>query len=222
MKIKKIISLTAVTLFAALGFGLSTQANAATKKTNDYAVTTRQVKSGKVTLPANTRVPVSHKSTKNHKTYASIDLTPMSYGIRHETNATSITIPYSHNLKTLKSNYPTPLILGKGFKYDSNTWTKTPKLTFTANNYVEYFAKGNLKQKPTSSTKITKTSQKGNVTYYYAKKNMLKLPDKRISKKGNYQYRLTVQKNKVVPADLSISYSIGNSKNYFYQPTLKA
>lgn len=221
MKLNKMIGLTAATLLAALGIGLSIQANAATSK-SFYATTTRQVKSGKVVFPANTRVSVWYTSTKNHKLYASIDLTTMSYRIRHATKASSITIPYRHNLKNLKSNGPVPLSLGKGFKYASNAWTKTPKLNFTTDNYVEYFANGNLNQKPTSSTKITKTRQKGNVTYYYAKKNMLKLPDKRISKKGNYQYRLTVRKNKVVSADLSISYSIGSSKNYFYMPTLKA
>lgn len=221
MKIKKMIGLTAATLLAALGLGLSTQANAATSK-SFYATTTRQVKSGKVTLPANTRVSIWYTATKNHKQYDSIDLTQMSYGIRHTTKATSITIPDSHNLKKLKDNDPSPLSLGKGFKYASNTWAKTPKLNFTTDNYVEYFANGNLNQKPTSSTKITKVSQKDNVTYYYAKKNMLKLPDKRISKKGNHRYRLTVRKNKAVSGDLSISYSVGSSKNYFYTPTLKA
>jgi len=221
MKFSKMFGLAMATLLAAAGVGLSTQASAATSKPF-YATTTRQVKSGKVTLPANTRVSVWYTATKNHKQYDSIDLTQMSYGIRHTTKTTSITIPYSHNLKKLKSNDPASLSLGKGFKYASNTWTKTPKLNFTTDNYVEYFANGNLNQKPTSSTKITKTRQKGNVTYYYAKKNMLKLPDKRISKKGNYQYRLTVRKNKVVSGDLSISYSVGSSKNYFYTPTLKA
>ncbi|GAX01481.1 hypothetical protein [Secundilactobacillus silagei] len=220
---KSMISLITVAVLAAVGLSFSTHVSAATKKDDNYAITTRQVKAGKVTLPANTRVFVWYKSTRNHQTYASIDLLSMSYRIRHTTKATSITIPYSHNLKTVKGRYPNPICIGKGHQLTTQSaWTKTPKLTFTADNRVEYFANGNFDQKPISSTMITKTKQKGHITYYYAKKNMLKLPDKRISKTGNYQYRLTVQRNKVVLGALSISYSVGSSTNYFYAPTLNA
>ncbi|GAX06075.1 hypothetical protein HC026_07030 [Lactobacillus sp. LC28-10] len=221
MKLNKIVGLTVATLLAAVGVGLSTQTNASAKSYSgySYAETTRQIKSGKLRIPAKTRVYLFAPTTKNHKVYAKIDVGDLNYNIRHTSKNAEMIVPYSGNLKVLKGNYPRPVTIAKGKQFTTQSnFIKAPKIAITSNNYVEYFANGNTGTKPTSSTKITATKQKGNLTHYYAKKNMLKLPDRHISKKGNYQYRLAVRLNKNHFSKLSTSYSVGTLKNYFYLP----
>ncbi|MTV82815.1 hypothetical protein [Secundilactobacillus folii] len=223
MTFKKLMGSIAATGLALFSLGVATMTQAAAKSSSSYAVTTRQVKSGKVTLPKNTRVAISYKTTKKHIVYARLDLSNMSYKIRHQTTSKAVTVRYTANFKATKSNSNLEKLLAKGKAYTNQTsFTKAPKLHFTTDQYVEYFANGNTNSRPTSSTKITAIKKNGNLIHYYAKKNMLKLPDKRISKKGNYQYRLAVRINPNIAKDLSRSYSVGSVKNYFYLPTFRA
>lgn len=58
------------------------------------------------------------------------------------------------------------------------------------------------------------SKKSGNLLHVYAKSNMLKLPDRRISHKGNYQYRLAIRYNQQF--DNYMSYSVGHMKNVFF------
>lgn len=129
----------------------------------------------------------------------------MAIGAQGNTQAHAKTTPdYVIATKTIKSGKVT---LPKGSRVRHQTKAK-------------YFKSHNSNQKPVSSTKETATKHKGNMYYIYAKKNMLKLPDRRIRKQGNYQYRLAVRYNGL--NSNGMSYSVGHVKNYFYVPTLNA
>lgn len=224
MKLKKLI-MTGFSL--ALGIaGFAGTANAATKTPimNGPQVITKTVKVGKVTIPANTRVSVSGLTKKGNKQYVSVALDNLTYQLRHVTKATSITVRVNHNFKPSKytaMDQLSRMTKGKTFSSEAS-FHEAPTMMFTDNKYVEYFSSGNVNKKPLSSTKITKVRKSGNTTYLYAKKNMLKLPDKRVSKKGNYQYRLAIHYNGAKEDGIFpyASYSVGST--YFYTPTGKA
>lgn len=224
MKLKNLIVTVAGLVLGLAGF-VGT-ANAATKTPimNGSQVITKMVKVGKVTIPANTRVSVSHLTKKGNKQYVSVALDNLTYQLRHVTKATSITVRINHNFKSSKytaMDQLSRMTKGKTFSSEAS-YHQAPTIMFTANQYVEYFSSGNVNKKPLSSTKVTKVRKSGNTTYLYAKKNMLKLPDKRVSKKGNYQYRLTIHYNGAKEDGIFpyASYSVGST--YFYTPTGRA
>lgn len=200
--------------------GYAVTANAATKApASRYRVITKTVKVGKVTIPANTRVYVSYFTKKGNKQYANVELGTLSYRIRHETSAKYLTVRVNHNFKTSKAvatdQLPTmskPKTTIKGNQYKNAT------IRFTVDGYVEYFKDDKANTKPISSTKVTKSRASGETTYVYAKSNMLKLPDKKISNTGNYRYRLTVHFYGAQAADTisALKYSVGSSNNFFY------
>lgn len=218
MKLIK-LGLSALTLTLGLSlFGSPAMASSGTS----YAVSTTTVKSGKVILPKNTRVNFIYKTNKNNKTYGRIDLSTMRYKLRHQTSARYITVRINHNFKTVKANATdklTTLVKGTPTTSDSKN-AKLPVLRLTTDSYVEYFKTSSMTQKPVSSTKITALKKSGNLLHVYAKSNMLKLPDRRISHKGNYQYRLAIRYNQQF--DNYMSYSVGHMKNVFFVMTRNA
>lgn len=213
-----------------LGLGIfsvgSTTANAktSTKSTAGYAVTTKAVKAGQVTLPANTRVSFLYQTTKNGKRYGRVELSTMSYQIRHQSKAKYVTVRINGNFKTAKKSLiDTIPSMTKGKALTTQAkYLASPTIRVTTDGYIEYFSTGSLTAKPVSSTKITAIKTKQNLTHIYAKTNMPKLPDKHIKTSGNYRYRLAIRANDDSTTSLSASYSVGTASNYFYVPTLNA
>ncbi|WP_461243566.1 hypothetical protein [Secundilactobacillus muriivasis] len=223
MNLKR-ITVTGLTL--ALGLtGLMGTANAATNTTttSHYQLVTKTTTVGRVTIPANTRVYVIYFSKKNGQKYATVELSTLRYQIRHATTAKYLKVRVNHNLKAVKSvamdqlpvmRQPKTNVTDQG-RQDQNT-----TIRFTSDGYVEYFKNDQATTKPTSSTKVTKSAAKGQTTYIYAKHNMLKLPDKKISNKGNYRYRLMVHFNgaQAAATNAALSYSVGSKQKLFYTP----
>lgn len=226
MKLTKLI-ITGLTLAIGVA-GFAGTANAATKTPakSNYRVITKTVKVGKVTIPANTRVYVSYFSKKNNKQYANIELGTLRYRIRHETSAKYLKVRVNHNFKASKEVAMDGLdFMSKPKTTVKGTQYKNATIRFTTDGYVEYFENDKANAKPISSTKVTKSSAAGETTYVYAKNNMLKLPDQKISNKGNYRYRLTVHFYGSSAGSLGVDtnnsalkYSVGNSNNFFYTP----
>jgi len=204
VKLKRLII---VGLSLALGVaGFSGTANAATKTTakSNYRVITKTIKVGRVTIPANTRVYVSYFTKKGNKQYANVELGTLRYRIRHETSAKYLKVRVNHDFKASKAVAMDQLPGMWKPRTKANQY-QAATIRFTTDGYVEYFKDDKTNIKPISSTKVTKSKASGNTTYVYAKNNMLKLPDQKISNKGNYRYRLTVHFNGIETADVTNS-----------------
>lgn len=221
MNLKR-ITVTGLTLALGLA-GLMGTANAATKATttSHYQLVTKTTTVGRVTIPANTRVYVAYFSKKGNRQYATVELSTLRYQIRHATTAKYLKVRVHHNLKAVKSVAMDQLPVmwqPKTNVTDQSRQDQNATIRFTSDGYVEYFKNDKTTTKPTSSTKVTKSVAKGQTTYVYAKHNMLKLPDKKISNKRNYRYRLMVHFNGAQAADTNaaLSYSVGSKRNLFY------
>ncbi|MFC6254699.1 hypothetical protein ACFP1H_08905 [Secundilactobacillus hailunensis] len=222
MHMKRVL-LTGLSLILGIT-GFVGTAHAATKAPakSYYRVITKTVKVGKVTIPANTRV-FAYFDKKGNKQYANIELGTLRYRIRQQTSAKFLKVRVNHNFKTTKAvpmdrlsfmSKPKTDVSKKGTEYKNAT------IRFTTDGYVEYFKNDKANTKPISSTKVTNSKASGNSTYVYSKKNMLKLPDKKINSKGNYRYRLTVHFTDHQAKDVltALQYSVESSKNFFYTP----
>ncbi|WP_034526382.1 hypothetical protein [Secundilactobacillus oryzae] len=214
MKRLKYVVLGAMSLSGLLFFSNNTQVEA--RQVNSKNVmTTKSIRSGKVVIPAKTRFQVQTYGTENGKRTMTVSMDQFNYQIRRQTTKSSVKFAVNNTIKKANATYQY-LYLVKGKTTLSDAAYKTaPRLIITTNGYAEYYKSSNLKQKPVSATKLNAIRKNGNITYYYAKTNMLKLPDKHIqSKTKKYNCRLAIRSNKNYG-----SYSVGTVKNYFYVPT---
>lgn len=215
MKSYKVIFLSCSMLMATLFFSANQPVQAQAK--SDAVTTTKTVKVGKVTIPRGTTLSVMTQPTKKNKEMITVDLDNTNYALRHQTTKTTVTFSATNAVKKAQSKdiYDYHYLVKGKATLTSTAYKKAPRLIITVNGYAEYYSSSNLNTKPISSTKLTATRRANDITYYYAKTNMLKLPDKHInSKTGKYNYRLAIRANKT-----DGSYSVGTVKNYFYTPT---
>lgn len=215
---KKLSILMLSLTLGALGFlsvvsGQFTVAQAASEK---YAITTSAVKAGTGTLPKGTRVAVGYTTTKNGHKYAAVDALGLSYELRRQTGNKKLMAVLASKLKYVATKGSDSIWLLNKSQQNGRSYST---LVNTTDGYVEYYKTTNISTKPISSTRLTATRTKGVYTYLYAKTNMPKLPDRRISKSGNYQYRLTIRDNRQSTTNASKAFSVGTFKNFFTQLT---
>lgn len=215
MKPNKVIFLGFSMLKATLFVSADQPVHAQAK--SDDVTTTKTIKIGKVTIPRGTTLTVMTQPTKKNKEMITVALDDTNYAIRHQTTKTTLTFSAVNTVKDarFKAIYAYHYLVKGKANLTNSAYKKAPRLVLTVNGYAEYYTSSNLNTKPISSTKLTAMRHANNTTYYYAKTNMLKLPDKHIkSKTGKYNYRLAIRANKT-----SGSYSVGTVRNYFYTPT---
>lgn len=234
MHLKKIFTgLIATSGFLALSaVATTTNASAATFKSNGYAITKKTIKTDGYTIPTGTRVQLVNVGTKSGKTIGSIQMARLSYklhstqkinGSWHTSSIQITSSRFSATSAKAADSLPVYLMKGKNFTtFPSFESGKT--LRVTSDGYIQYYNQENDTIAPASSTKVTASKKVGNKVYIYAKTNMPGLPDKHIkSKTGKYNYRLTIRNNNKTLKSTSDgevihseSYSIGTGSNYFY------
>lgn len=233
-------------------------------KTQRKIVTKNSVKKGTITIPKGTVVQIQAISASNGKTWVGLNINQLSYNIRKSYKLSStmtesipattknfkhVSVPKYLGFYATQKTYPDGALrnykadgnLYKGTKYPKNdTKAKMARVHVTPNGYLEYYKSSPFRvdgvdKKPTTSVKITKTSKSKSTLTLYSKGAVPKAIGSKVSKKGNYRYKVTIKrlnqfygtmfynaksKNVLNSVEIAAGYKVGKTQYFLSESTI--
>lgn len=173
----------------------------------EYAVTTKTVRVGRVTVPKNTRVSVASQVTHNGQRYARIEMQRLRYQLRRQTSRWYLTI----SMQDLKATQRIATdqfsqLKQRQINYD----TTQPVINVTTDGRVEVYRDGSVaNQAPAASAHVTKSWRNGQTTVLTLKSTLAQLTTAHTN-------QLKLRANGTVANGTYDSYTVGPQRQVYY------
>lgn len=202
MNIKWIIGIIA----GIIGLGTIQVIHTTAQAQAGYAVTTKTVRVGQVTVPKATRVSVASQVTRHGERYAQIAIQRLRYQLRRQTTQRYLTVP----MRDLKPVQQVATDQFHQLKQRQTTDEATQSMiNVTTDGRVEVYRDGGSGQAPTASARVTKSQRHGTTTVLTLKTALPQLT-------GTDHYQLKLRANGAVASGTYSSYSVGAQRQLYY------
>ncbi|WP_461242849.1 hypothetical protein [Secundilactobacillus muriivasis] len=173
----------------------------------EYAVTTKTVRVGQITVPKNTRVSVASQVTHHGQRYARVEMQRLRYQLRHQTSRRYLTVPMQDLKATRRvATDQFSQLKQRRVNYD----TTQPVINVTTDGRVEVYRDGSVdNQAPAASAQVTKRWRSGQTTVLTLKSSLAQLTTA-------HTHQLKLRANGAVANGTYDSYAVGPQRQIYY------